>query len=291
MRKYLFIPLILIFTLVGCNVSEGAYQENKSRSKAKDIVHYFNLKTPYSGWQGVATDGENIYISTDRDKNFELMNTISVYSMDGEYINEINNAYTKTDTKDRFMSFGDLTFIEGYLFATVYNINGGGGNEPISRIIKYSVPDLEIVGEYELGDGTAESVAKKDDYYYVVYHDRNHISKFDGDFNFIESFPLSQKFEEEGGYQGIFFEGNDFYGNLHGSNELGEKYAQGLDHYKYNGKGFEFIERIKPPTYGAGQGIEANNDRYYWADRTNNRIIITEHIKTSRNAKEVKIGN
>lgn len=244
--------------------------------------HYIDLKVEYSGWQGVATDGKFIYVSSDRDENFALQNKISVYTMDGKYVKEKKDAYTRTDESERkfFMSFGDLSYIDGYLYGTVYNNNSKSGELPLmSRVVKFDSKTLDVIQDYEIGEGTAESVAKYKDHFWVAYHDRNIIAEFDKDFNLLNSYPLREDFEAEGGYQGIFFEGDELYANLHGSNNLGEKYAQGLDHYHFDGKEFKLVERIVPPTYGAGQGIEAYGGKYYWADRPSNRIIITESIK------------
>ncbi|AIQ14758.1 hypothetical protein [Paenibacillus durus] len=236
------------------------------------------MKVMYSAWQGVASNGKYIYITSDRDKNFRLSNTISIYTNHGEFIKSIPNAYTKTDSSGKFMSFGDCTFINGFLYVTAYNFNSGA-KRTISKIVKYKLPDIKMVKEYKIGEGTAESVVQNGGFYWVVYHDRNYIAEFDSKFNLIHRFPLSQHFGKEGGYQGIIFIGNDLLVNLHGSNKYNEEYAQGLDHYRFNGYKFDFIERIKPPAYGTGQGIEFFGGKYYWTDRPGNSIVITDKLK------------
>ncbi|MDY7989746.1 hypothetical protein UY286_03015 [Paenibacillus polymyxa] len=63
--------------------------------------------------------------------------------------------------KGLFMSFGDCYITDGYLYATVYNFNSGPSTEErISRIVKYSLPDLQQVDEFDIGYGTAESLAE-----------------------------------------------------------------------------------------------------------------------------------
>ncbi|WP_226003157.1 hypothetical protein [Paenibacillus sp. BJ-4] len=243
-------------------------------------VKVLKVDKNYRAWQGVASDGTHIYITSDRDENFKLSNTISTYTMDGTFVTEKTNAYAETDQKGLFMSFGDCYITDGYLYATVYNFNSGPSTEErISRIVKYSLPGLNQVDEFNIGYGTAESLAEYNNTYWIVYHDLNEIRQFDKDFNLIKSYPLSGNFGTDGGYQGIFFDGDDLYANLHGSNEYGKNYAQGLDHYHFNGKEFKFIERIKPPTYGAGQGIEKVGELYLWADRPGNSIIVTKKNK------------
>lgn len=239
------------------------------------------MNKEFRAWQGVGSDGEVVYITSDRDENFELSNTISAYKVDGKFFTEKTEAYTGKDPSGRFMSFGDNYVLNNFLYATVYNFNSSPPeNERISRIVKYSLPNLNQVKVYEIGDGTAESVTLYEDSFWVVYHDKKEIRKFDTEFSLLDTYTLSKSFGEEGGYQGIFFEGNILYGNLHGSNENGQNYAQGLDKYLFDGKEFKFLERIKPPTYGSGQGIEKVGGKFFWTDRPGNRIIITNKIKT-----------
>lgn len=230
----------------------------------------------YRFWQGVASDGKFLYTTSDRDENFKLENIISVYSLKGDLIKEKRLAYTGTDSNGYFMSFGDATVIDGFLFATVYNFNSQKDNQFESKILKFNKTTLELVEEFDIGDGVAESVYKNKDSYWVVYHDKKEIRKFDKKFKSFESYELGQDFEKEGGYQGLVFINDDLYVNLHGSNDFNGEYAFGLDHYKYIDGKFVFVERIKPPTYGSGQGIEFVEGKILWTDRPSNQIVITE---------------
>ncbi|WP_151735429.1 hypothetical protein [Paenibacillus tengchongensis] len=239
-------------------------------------IKVFKMNAFFQAWQGVAVDREKIYVTSDRDIHFRLSNSISVYDKKGRFLSETREAYTGTDAKGRFMSFGDCFIQNNYLYIAVYNFNAAPPeNQRESRIIQYKLPDLHIVNEYQIGDGTAESLAYYKNSFWVVYHDRNKVKQFDTSFRFLRSYFLESKFGREGGYQGIFFMGDDLYANLHGSNKFNEKYAQGLDHYHFDGRTFKFVERIKPPTYGAGQGIELFNNTVYWADRPGNQIVMT----------------
>jgi hypothetical protein len=273
--KKLIITLCIILgfggiVLISPEIFEGSLNQD---------LGIIEMNKEFRAWQGIGSDGEIVYVTSDRDENFSLSNTISAYKIDGEFITEKKEAYTGKDPSNRFMSFGDNYVLNNFLYATVYNFNSSPPeNERISRIVKYSLPDLKQVQVYEIGDGTAESVTLYKDSFFVVYHDKNEIRKFDTEFSLLDTYPLSETFGEEGGYQGIFFDDNTLYGNLHGSNENGQKYAQGLDSYRYDGEAFEFIERVTPPTYGSGQGIEKVGDKVFWADRPGNRIIITNGI-------------
>lgn len=246
----------------------------------------FNGHEKFRTWQGVASDGEYIYVTTDRNASFELQNFVSVYSMDGEFIKEKIDAYTGKDSKGRFMSFGDAKVINGFLYALVYNHNSGGAQEPVenreSRVVKYELPSLDVAEEHSVGIGTAESIDFNKDSFWVVYHDLQHIKRFDTDFKLVSSYELNASFEKEGGYQGIIFEGDDLFVNLHGSNEFNMEYAFGLDHYRFNGEKFEYIDRIKPPTYGSGQGIDKIDGKYLWSDRPANQIVITSSVESTQ---------
>ncbi|WP_054942756.1 hypothetical protein [Paenibacillus ihuae] len=263
-------PFFLI--IIGLSIFSFSASANSEGVSPK----FIQMNKSYRGWQGVAADKEKVYVTSDRDVDFSLSNTISVYGTSGKFLAEKRKAYTGKDKKMRFMSFGDCFANNGFLYATVYNFNSSPPEkERISRVVKYRLPDLKQVAQYDIGQGTAESLATYKGSFWVVYHDRNEIRRFDSKFRFQAAYPLSAQFGGEGGYQGIFFNKDDLYGNLHGSNEYGKAYAQGLDHYRFDGHSFKFIERIKPPTYGAGQGVESVGSYVFWADRPGNKIIIT----------------
>ena len=131
------------------------------------------------------------------------------------------------------------------------------------------------VNEHDIGDGVAECIVRNTKGYWVVYHDKAEIRLYDDQFIQVESYELGQSFEKEGGYQGIVFINDDLYVNLHGSNNYCGDYAYGLDHYQFENNRFTFIERIKPPTYGAGQGIDYYDGKTFWVDRPSNQIVIT----------------
>lgn len=282
MKKKL--PFILVFLLLVAPITTYGTMTLFKPDKIAPSILYFDGHKDYRMWQGVASDGKYIYVFSDRDENFELENIISVYTLDGKFVKEKTEAYTQKSTTDKFMSFGDGRVINGYLYVTVYDFNGGSAQLPVnereSRVVKYNTSSLNVVAEYDIGEGTAESIDFYDDSFWVVYHDINEIRRFDEQFNLTETYPLSANFESEGGYQGIIFEDGELYANLHGSNQFGQEYAFGLDHYHFDGTKFTFVERIKPPTYGSGQGIDSVGDTYLWVDRPANRIILTTSLNT-----------
>jgi len=240
----------------------------------------FEGHKPFRAYQGVATNGNYIYTSTDQDSNFKLEptvawdnnNIISVYDMNGTFINEKKEIYAARSKLGNFMSLGDITYIDGFLFGTVYD-----RNPPFeSRVLKISLPKLEVVNVYTIGDGLAENITKHGGYYWVVHHNNNQVKQLDQNFKLVKTHVMSESPPVNAGYQGAFWIGDYFYANLHGANLRNEFYAPGLDKYRYDGHNFVFIERIKPPTYGAGQGVEFYKGKVYWSDRPENRIVITE---------------
>lgn len=237
----------------------------------------FPAHKKYRAWQGVATDGTFIYVFTDRDENFALKNIISVYDMQGHFVSEKLNAYTATDPQGKFMSFGDGTIIDGKLFVTAYNINDSG-NPELSRILEYSLPNLNLTKETDIGGSAAECIVKENGAYWVCYFDEPIIKKFDLSYNLLQTYSVNP-IGPDGGYESLLWIDGDLYCNMHGPNAIGGLPTGKLDRYSFNGTTFTFIESISPPTYGSTQGIDQYKDFFYWADRVANEIIITTSIK------------
>lgn len=261
----------------------GAINENNSAISSNfNLLSKFSFQAhkPYRAWQGVSTDGEFIYVVTDRDEDFNLQNIISVYDMKGNFVREKTNAYTGTDPQGKFMSFGDCTIIDGELFVTAYNINSGG-SPLVSRVIRFSLSNLAVTSSHEVGGGVAECVIKKGSEYWISYHDVQHVKRFNSSFSLLNTYALSQPISSQGGYQGMFWIGEYLYLNMHGANNMGGVNVGSLDKYSFNGSAFTFLKSIKPPTFGATQGVSVYGDAVYWNDRPANEIVITNSIETS----------
>lgn len=279
MLKKMVFSLICIVLLTVSSTVSATNNANTTYFKAVEKNRFM---------QGVCSDGSNIYATTDQDVNFKQSreneitwdnnNIISVYDMNGNFIKEKKNIYGDLSSKGLFMSFGDCSYIDGDIYATVYD-----RVEPFdSRVLVIDKDTLRVKETHDIGNGLAEGVDFHDGFYWVVYHSHMEIRKFDSKFNFIESYPLTaEKFIYEA-YQGLFWIGDDVYMNMHGPNLLGQEPSPGMDHYHFTGTSFEYIERVKPPTYGAGQGIEKVGNKYLWIDRPMNRIVITDNLKVSR---------
>lgn len=274
-KNRILLKLVILLTIFAVAWMSDLYYQ---RNYGKITKISFDLSEQFRGWQGIATNGSYIYVVTDRDKNFKLEDIISVYDMKGNLIKEKHNAYTKTDEKGKFMSFGGISINHNRLYATVYNINGGG-KPYISRVIEYSLPKLTIVGEHDIGAGVAESIQKYDGSYWVTYYDKQKIGRFDLKYHHIKDYMLSQPMGQYGGYQGMMWYGGKMYVNMHGPNKYGKTPEVALDCYAFDGKKFIYLKTMKPATYGTTQDIEYFNHWFYWNDRPGNKIIITNRLQ------------
>jgi len=264
--------LIILLIIFGCS------NQTKQTNQVKwNIKGYVEAKDKFRAWQGVCTDGKYLYVTTDRNEKFELENIISVYTIDGKFVSEKRKAYTKPDSKGKFMSFGQGTIIDGKMYVTAYNFNASA-NPLESRAVIYNLQRLDILEEHDIGEGVAESISKYAGDFYICYHDKQEIRRFNSNYKLINIYPLSQKAGPDGGYQSIFWDGDCAFLNMHGANERGKVYSSGLDKYQFDGSSFKFSCRIKPPTYGSGQGVSKYLNRFYWADRVENKIVITNGI-------------
>ncbi len=219
----------------------------------------------------MAVDGQYIYVFTDRNEKFELENIISLYTHEGSKVREYRDIYTGTDSRGKFMSFGDGNLIEGNIYVTAYNANSRG--RPFeSRVLVYSTPDLQLLKTYEIGEGIAESVTKYMNYYWITYNEKMVVKQFDTSFNIVHAYTLSEGKGEYGGYQGAYWQNDNFLVQMHGPNELGLNPSKGLDKYWFNGDEFVFLKTEIPLSYGSGQGVANYVDYIIQNDRPSNSV-------------------
>lgn len=257
------------------------------RSAFKNVSKVLTAANSYRIWQGVATDGTYLYTVTDRNSSFGLNNIISKFDMAGNLIQEKTNSYNPFPAGE-FYSFGNATVIGSYLYVTAYNYNYVGIEGTLqSRISVFNLSDLSFVQDYDLGTTVkiAEGVDYHDGYYWVIdgYFDTYKVLKYDSSFNLVGTYTLpvvGQIGVGELTYQNISWSGNEIFVNYHGSNTFGSVYAYGLDRYAFNDGVFTFKERIRPVTYGAGQGIAIHGNTFYWADRPGNSVYSANYVGT-----------
>jgi hypothetical protein len=254
--------------LIACSNSSRAPVEANS-----DSIESFRVQGEFRAWQGVAIDPDYIYVLTDRNEAFELENIISIYTHRGKRVGQHKGAYTVRDSRGRFMSFGDGNVIEGRLYVTAYNANSGG--RPLeSRVVIYSLPEVKLVSEHDIGGGVAESVTKHMGSYWVTYHDEMEVRRFDAGFRLIRSYPLSEPMGEYGGYQGAYWDAAELFVQMHGPNEAGQHPSKGLDRYLFDGTKFVFVGSASPLSYGAGQGVAVYGEYVLQNDRPGNSIVV-----------------
>lgn len=174
-------------------------------------------------WQGVASDGTDLYVVTD-ETGSGFGNIISKYDMTGTFIKEQTNAYNPDP--NQFYSFGNGTVINGKLYVGAYNANslGASGNinyTPLSnlksRIAVFSLTDLSLLEDHDLGTQVkiAEGIDYHDGYFWVIdgWFDTFSVLKYDTNFNLIATYPLPvvNPVPSSLTYQNINWKGNDIF--------------------------------------------------------------------------------
>jgi len=171
------------------------------------------------------------------------------------------------------MSFGDANVIDGKFYVTAYNVNSGA-KDWVSRVLIYSLPDLELMDEIDIGEGIAESVTKSRGLFWVTYHDRMAVGVFNERFNLLRYEDLANLSAEYGGYQGAYWEGDRFFAQTHGPNELGLSPSKGMDEYRFDGERFRYVCTRAPMSYGAGQGVAVYRGVVLQNDRPANEVLV-----------------
>jgi hypothetical protein len=238
----------------------------------------FSGQSDYKVYQGVLVTDTNIYTCSDRDTVFGFQNSISKFDRNGIFISEFLNSYTSLDPQGKFMSYGSMYDDGSYFLICAYNINSGGSPR-ISRIVRHNRITLAFVDEFDIGDGVAENITLYNGDYYVCYHNAMIVRKFNTSFVLITEYNLSRATGPNGGYQSIFVIGNMFYFNYHGPDALGGTYSIGMDKYLFDGNTFHYQSNIVAPTYGSGQGVIHFDHKFYWVDRVENSIVVTDNLE------------
>lgn len=294
-----YLPLAAVQTDMNGNIQwivdkRGSLNGFRSRQSANftnmPSIVGFDMVKKYRAWQGVTTDGTYIYVVTgDPDDLSRRNNIISVYDMDGNFVYELLDAYTGTDSAGRKLCFGNISYINGLLYVPSYNFNDGGPPPYESKVAVFtpyngtiSNSSLQFVKEINIGTGVAEGVAYYIGDYWVCYHDMMKIRRFDSDWNVVATYDLPQTMGADGAYQGAVWYKGDLYLNMHGPNGYGHPQTGRIDRYSFNGSAFSFVESYDPPTYGSTQGIAEYNGLFFFNDRVENRVIITQGFKHGR---------
>lgn len=80
--KKIIVSLCLAFGLSGLLSFHSLAFESSYEGTIK-------MKKPFRAWQGVGANGKSVYVTTDRSEKFSLLNTISVYDLEGNFIKEL----------------------------------------------------------------------------------------------------------------------------------------------------------------------------------------------------------
>ncbi len=263
-----------LLVLAGCSTGPR-------RSQDPSLLHLrsFVLDVPHRAWQGIAVDDQFLYLLSDRNENFALENLITVLSHDGQVVRTVHAEPETVAPEDQFFSFGDGNIFSGKLYVTAYNFNSRPRPTDLkSRVMIYDLPSLTLLQNYDIGEGVAESVTLHAGSFWVTYHDRMIVRRFDTNFVLLADYPLPMQPGTYGGYQGAVWQKDHFYLQMHGPNHLGEEPSKGLDVYLFADEAFVFLKTLPPLSYGSGQGVAVFGDMLIQNDRPGNAIEVRSGI-------------
>jgi len=249
----------------------------------------FKVPTSYRAWQGVCWWRNRFIATSDRDENFAISNTISVYSVTGKLVAELTNAYAGTDPGGKKMSFGS-PFVQGdFLYVTAYNMNDGGSPQ-ISRVLRYTLnPATGAValdtsfgtsGVQSVGSNTVEQVAWINGEWWVCYFDQQYIRRFNTSWVSQGTVALSQTFPANGGSQAMIWEDSDatVYIIMHGPNSFASERSTEIHKYTRSDNALTYVATLQSPGFGLTQGASSGPLGYCWADRPGDRIWVTPDL-------------
>lgn len=245
-------------------------------------LHVFNVEKPHRASQGIATDSDHIFLTTSINESGKRENIVSVYDMQGKFVKEQRNASKIVDRDGRPMDFGDASILENHLYIPLYNWHSLPDLKmpQYSKVAVFDTKNLSLIEMYDIGESTAEGITFSGGSFWVAYHDEPMIKEFDSHFELVNTYSLKIPSEikiYDGYFQGISWYNNDVILNIHGPNIEGTFYSPGLVRYHYNGSHFEYVETLKPPTYGSGQGFDRIGNIFYFVDRPAN-VFIEAHL-------------
>ena len=243
-------------------------------SQLTNVDNYFSFSVQEKGkaYQGVCADENYIYATTS-----SPLNTISRYTKEGLFVDELSN-YTVLSPLGNRMTFGSCEVDENYIYVSTTNFTSTSGESSITRVAKFNKTTLNFIEEFDVGGDIAGGVAKFEGDFYITYNDQMVIRKYNSSFVFQEEFSLSQSMKSKGGYQSVFFKDGFAYMNWHGANDYGDNEEFGLDKYSFNGSDFIFLENIKSPQKGASQQCYYFDGKYYFNNRINSSILVTDRL-------------
>lgn len=260
-----------------------------------------NIKTYYGGanrrsWQGCAISATKMYLITDRDENAvypgNLENIITEFDYNGNILNTYRNVWS-SGTGSSFLSLADgMIHTDGYLYVTATNYHSNSSVETIARVVVLDpANNFSQVTTYTItasgGNSSIEGISYRSGEWWICWSGTNVIKKYNSSFVYQADYtlpihPSANNAPPSSWYQGLQWVGDTLYANLHGgqgpNGPTGITYytSPGLDAFSYNGTAFTRLGRIKPPTTGASQGIGAYNDKWVFADRWYDNLVLCD---------------
>lgn len=243
-------------------------------------------------WQGCATDGTSVWVTTDRTvRGFtvdNLSNCIETYNQSGVRQAVHNAVYTGT-VGGKLWNFVDATYYDGHLYVCCTNWHSNASVETACQILKLDATTLAVVATYPLTplNGSIESIARRGNEWWVCWSGSANVRRYNDDFSTLigtytatPQSPLLDASPAYGDnnvkyYQGIVWVGDICYLSLHGANNAGDNaYAPGVEVFKWDGSAFTYRKTIPPPTYGSGQGMcRTDAGKWWFADRSADTLV------------------
>jgi hypothetical protein len=210
---------------------------------------YKSITDDYVGaHQAVASDGTYMYttggILTDEPVSYEI------YKWDLNW-NLITKRDTSLDEPVLKTQINGIYILEGVLYITANAI----GDET-TWVTEYNASDLTPITYHDLGEhGRAEGAVLHDGYWWVVHAYKRYVSKYDVSWVHQTDYNLTFPVQPNSGYQGIAWIGDYIYCTIHDW-----VVPQAIDVYKWNGSGFDEVERLGLPEPHCSQGLSLDPD-------------------------------
>ena len=223
--------------------------------------------------QGVATDGENIWLSAhSKGSNGQIVKYAENWDILENRIN-CNNDGPGIQTQ-----INSLFYKDGILYV-------GANNWPTTTpkkgwVLEYYADNLEYITYHTVGgEGVAfwqEGIGFRGGSFWLVMCDQQKTAEYDTDWNWVTDHDLPFSAPSGLGYQGVVWIGDYAYFNIHGVSS-----PDTCDLYYWNGSAFEAVERIAHPEYPSleycGQDIayDPNTGEMLWSSNYFVRSSIT----------------
>jgi len=239
-------------TYVSTTPEIKAHQSALQTSKSFELVERYNFDN--YGHQGVAVDGTYIYLTGKSGDGTTNKQLAKFRISDGSKIAENTTAADKGTSCEQV---NGIFIKDGKLYI-------GAHTKGVYSFIKvYNADNLSYVEEHQVANHDTEGCSFHDGAWWVVHSDGwKYVEKYDANWNHVGDYNVSY---DNSRYQSITWIGDYVYMNNH------ETYSNTCDVYKWNGSGFEPVERLfrlyVSGINGDTQQCYYDGEYMWWAER------------------------